>query len=111
MYDVRELRPGDVVRIVSQWPHEYNRQSTFGSMDKWLGREMTVSAVVTKDLLSKKQRPARDCFVHMIEDREEFCGGGWSWFPEMIDCVVTDAVPIQEHDLPSDDTLSSFLYG
>lgn len=108
MYDVRELQPGDVVRIVDAWPVEYNRQASGGAMDKWLGHEMTVKSTIVTN--GDRARPMRDCVAFMVEDDGEFCGDGWSWLPEMIECVVSYADQ-QEYTNPSDDAFFSFIYG
>jgi hypothetical protein len=39
-----KYKVGDKVRIVSKWTTECN-QSLIGSMDKWLGEVMTISAI------------------------------------------------------------------
>lgn len=70
--EFENLKPGDKVRIVSEktgvnW-------NILGSMDKWLGKIMTVRKNVGNIVLMK-------------EDAEEY-DVGWRWHPEMIDCVV-----------------------
>lgn len=44
MVDIKQLKLGDKVRIVSKWNEDTN-QDIFGSMDKYLGTIMTVCSV------------------------------------------------------------------
>lgn len=73
------LQIGDVVKIVEQWVPTATgarRWNSDGGMDKWLGKTMTV----------RTRFPGE---VQMLEDQDEFCGG-WHWYPEMIECIVSE---------------------
>lgn len=91
--EMRSLKVGDVVRIVSGWPLN-GRQNHSGLMDKYLGTEMTVREISQfKDM------------VYMAEDVGDIHHpSGWTWFPEMIECVVSD----DDSEKPGD--LESFLF-
>lgn len=70
--EFENLKPGYKVRIVSEKTGVH--WNILGSMDKWLGKVMTVRKNFGK-------------IVIMEEDAKENYGGWW-WYPEMIDCVV-----------------------
>lgn len=74
------LKPGDKVRIVKKKTGK--KWNDKGLMDKWLGKVMTVRG--------KDKNFCGVVFLSMEEDRKEYLGGGWSWFPEMIECKVED---------------------
>ena len=74
------LKPGDKVRIAKEKTGDsWNRG---GEMDKWLGEVMTVRG--------KDKSFFGEVFLSMEEDRKEYCGDGWSWYRDMIDCKVED---------------------
>ena len=66
------LKPGDKVVIVSEWKDPVDGwQNHAGKMDHWLGQVMTIRSIDgTK--------------AWMTEDKEEYCGSGWSWAPSLI---------------------------
>jgi len=66
-----KYKPGDRVRIVSMWmPGSfYNHE---GQMDHWLGKVMTIREL---DGIGT---------YRMCEDKNEYGGEGWFWFPNMI---------------------------
>lgn len=69
-----EINVGDRVMITDKWITSESgrfRWNESGLMDHHLGTVMTV------------REKYRD-FLEMVEDQEEFMGGGWNWFPEMI---------------------------
>lgn len=71
-------KPGDRVRIVEKWGPGCH-QAPDGSMDKWLGKVMTVRGV------HKTDGPAM--WYKMIEDKREYNGNdtpGWNWCPAAI---------------------------
>ena len=101
MDNIDLLHPGEHVRIVSEWPPN-GRQNGAGKMDKWLGQIMTVREV-------NIGRAGRHTLLKMVEDAMEFrnsAGDGWSWFPEMIECVIDDDCG---DAIASDSELSDFL--
>ena len=56
---------GDKVLIVDKFTQECD-VATSGSMDKWLGKVMTIKVVVNRGIYK------------MVEDEKEYCGG-WFW--------------------------------
>lgn len=85
--DFCRLRIGDTVKVVDKWVIDANTPRRFnssGHMDKWLGKTLTVSAV----LLSH---------VQCAED-----GGKWAWYPELLDGLV---VPPEFPEPEADDLL------
>lgn len=93
---VRQLVPGDQVKIVDEWVEGCNENSD-GDMDKWLGEVMTVRSVEDDEYDGP--------IVHMEEDIEELFGCGWSWFPPAIEDVI-EAPPLSE---PTQRQLEDFL--
>lgn len=88
--DIKEfckLKVGDKVRIVSE--KTSNGWNSYGLMDKWLGKVMTVRGT---SWIGN---------VKMVEDKNEgIYGTGWEWAADMIECKVTDTEPqptIVEH--------------
>lgn len=79
MVDTKTLKPGDRVRIVDRWPADGSaRQNSYGGMDKWLGRVMTVRSLAD-----------RDGAIKMVDDkREEIKRDGWYWYPAAIAYVM-----------------------
>lgn len=78
----KKLKVGDKVCIAKKkqgfvWNSD-------GKMDKWLGKVMTIREL------------GMNC-VLMEEDKKEYYGNGWNWFPEMIECVVSEYPTITEH--------------
>lgn len=78
MVQISDLYPGIRVQIVSKrngglWNLE-------GKMDHWLGQCMTVRSI------SRSTE-----YMRMEEDQNEHNRNGWSWYPEMIECIVEDA--------------------
>lgn len=65
-----KYKVGDKVLIVSKWVPGCN-QNYDGAMDKWLGKVMTI-------------REAYGAYYRMKEDRAEFEGHGWAWYPAAI---------------------------
>ncbi len=70
---------GDRVRIVKEWNKD-TCQSIFGSMDKWLGKVMTIKRVVDSYGFGVYQ---------MVEDQNE-CPGGWFWNEACIAGLATE---------------------
>jgi hypothetical protein len=71
--DFNNLKVGDRVRITDK---KYGTHwNSDGNMDKWLGKVMTVCGF-SRFLGVNRAK--------MIEDKNEHCGGGWFWYPEMI---------------------------
>lgn len=64
-----KYKVGDKVRIVAEWGDGCG-QNSFGLMDKWLGKVMTI-----KKLLTNCGKLAYE----MEEDQEENYGLGWHW--------------------------------
>lgn len=78
MVDIRNLYPGDKVKIVDEWC-EGCGQSFGGEMDIYLGSIMTVREVIEGE------------WVRMIEDEEDVnFYGGWYWYPAAIDYVIEE---------------------
>ena len=76
MVDVKTLKPGDRVQITAT--RVGTRWNNHGKMDKYLGMVMTVRKRYTES-------------VSMEEDQVDGGRlGGWSWFPEMMECVIHD---------------------
>ena len=63
-----KYRVGDKVRIVSEW-NEKTNESVFGSMDKWLGKVMTIRRI--DNTFGK--------FVYKMEEDKNECISGWAW--------------------------------
>ena len=53
-------KPGDVVKIVDKWT-PFTSENSYGLMDKWLGKEMTI-------------KECHDWYYVMKEDN-----GRWAW--------------------------------
>lgn len=71
-------KPGDRVRIVEKWGAGCN-QAPDGSMDKWLGKVMTIRGVY------KTSGSVR--WYKMVEDEREYNDNaepGWDWLPAAI---------------------------
>lgn len=68
---------GDRVRIVSSKETSVGWNSD-GLMDKWLGKVMTI-------------RNIQGDAYKMIEDKGEFCRGGWFWFENMIEGLADNS--------------------
>lgn len=78
MVDLKELKPGDRVRIVNEWTNDC-MQAISGAMDHWLGRVMTVGTV-------------NSAYATMIEDAGECSSqynGHWYWTAQAIDSIVS----------------------
>lgn len=87
MVDLKELKPGDRVKIVDEWT-DMCMASSLGEMDHWLGKVMTVRSV-------------NSVYAMMIEDEGECEGqyeGHWYWFEPAIDCIVSRSVGSEAHD-------------
>lgn len=74
------LKPGDKVRIVKE--KRGDNWNLDGKMDKWLGKVMTVRG--------EQKALGGEVYLLMKEDKDEFDGYGWHWYPEMIKCKVED---------------------
>lgn len=72
----KKYEVGDKVLIVSEWVKGC-RENPDGEMDKWLGKVMTIRAI-------------KDDRYLMMEDKHEFTGRGWYWFPPSIIGKVID---------------------
>ena len=97
MIRISDLHYGDKVRIVSKW-NKHGTQNSAGRMDKWLGQIMTVDRIHTDyGYVSMRE----DCGEREAGDAEE----GWAWFPDLIDCVVSEA----KIDTASDADLMEFI--
>lgn len=70
-----KYKVGDKVRIVSK--KTGGSWNSNGEMDKWLGKVMTIRAAVAG-------------VYKMMEDDEEFGGGGWFWHEHMIAGLATE---------------------
>jgi hypothetical protein len=106
MVPIADLCVGDRVKIVDAWPVSgpaYGRETYDGGMDHWLGQVVTIRSVSinpdTDDPYSVETR------AKIEEDRNEYVGDGWFWFPEMIECIVED----EPEFLPSDQSLDSLF--
>ena len=97
---VNFLRPGDKVRIVSEWDWDGKcGQNLSGLMDRWLGQIMTVREVYEDDW----------CF--MEEDKDTIHvneKGGWAWNRYCIEEIVTDD-HLDEIDAVSNDDYMGVL--
>lgn len=76
MIDLNDLHIGDSVKIIDKWPG-FIGQNNAGKMDKYLGKIVTVSAIVY------------DGF-RISEDDYENYGAKWLFFPEMVDYILSD---------------------
>ena len=63
-----KYKVGDKVRIVSEW-NEKTMEAAFGSMDKWLGKVMTIRQI--DNTLGK--------FVYKMEEDKNEGASGWAW--------------------------------
>ena len=63
-----KYKVGDKVRIVSEW-NEKTMEDAFGSMDKWLGKVMTIRKI--DNMLGK--------FVYKMEEDKNEGDSGWAW--------------------------------
>ena len=88
------LRPGDRVRIVSEWG-EHTCENSMGLMDKWLGQIMTVREVLDRHNVGMEED---------IGDRD-VSGRGWWWNRFCIEEIVEE----REVELASDDELAALL--
>lgn len=70
-----KYKVGDKVRIVDKWPEGDESHNYLGKMDHWLGKEMTIRAVLSDG-------------YRMIEDQEEHLNG-WYWAPQHIAGLAT----------------------
>lgn len=89
MVDISSLNPGDQVKIVDRWVKSADgimKWNELGRMDKYLGTMMTVVGFADEDCDS----------LRMAEDQ-----GDWWWYPEMLDCVVSqeELIPASETEL------------
>lgn len=80
--EFKKLKVGDKVQIVKSKGNYTRMWNSDGDMDKWLGKVMTVRAVGISIFDVKKP------YISMEEDKNEACGDGWWWFPEMIEKKV-----------------------
>ena len=74
--EFKKLKVGDKVKIVDKKTGEY--WSRGGEMDRWLGKTMTIRAIVEPGI------------ALMLED-------GWYWHPHMIDRKVVEPATIEMH--------------
>jgi len=89
----QNLKPGDSVLIVDEWDLDgLCKENSFGEMDHWLGKKMTVKSAAYND----GDNPT----VQMEEDSEEgIFGHGWYWNRFCIKKVViatSDIVGLEE---------------
>ena len=63
-----KYKVGDKVRIVSEW-NEKTMEAAFGSMDKWLGKVMTIRRI--DNIFGK--------FVYKMEEDKNEGASGWAW--------------------------------
>ena len=113
MLDVCSLKPGDVVQIVEAWPGDVG-QSAIGSMDRWLGRRMTVRALHFDGCFQRSLGRSNVPHVHMEEDHDVCGGSGWSWNDYMIEYVVSyadgrSAIP-EENPQDINDMITDLLF-
>jgi hypothetical protein len=83
-----KYKVGDKVRIVSKWVPGC-RENSFGSMNKWLGKVMTIRKI---DGMAYK----------MVEDETEGNGEGWFWYEPAIEVLVS-RVSFTKADLKNGD--------
>lgn len=92
--DIKEfekLKVGDKVKIVDEKTGK--AWSPSGKMNRWLGKIMTIRDI------------AGSGTVRMREDVGENCGGGWYWYPHMIDCKVDEPATIEMHIIRGNKTV------
>lgn len=82
--EFKKLKVGDKVKIVDKKTGEY--WSRGGEMDRWLGKTMTIRAIVEPGI------------ARMLED-------GWYWHPHMIDRKVVEPATIEMHIIRGNKTV------
>lgn len=95
MVNIEELHVGDKVRIVSEWNPDCH-QSRYGSMDKYLGKIVTIKNICLKPTMSFP--------VHVRIEEDD---GLWSWVGAAIECVIADDCP--DFDIEDKDKFLAFL--
>ena len=97
MVEISELKPGMRVKIVDHWVPGCC-ENPDGAMDHWLGKIVTVLGANYPDDMYGPS-------VKIVEDRAEWFGNGWCWFPKAIDYIVTDneLLPRDEDFSPASD--------
>ena len=89
--EFKKLKVGDKVKIVDEKTGK--AWSPRGEMDRWLGKIMTIRDI------------AGPGTVRMREDVGEYGGGGWYWYPHMIDCKVDEPATIEMHIIRGNKTI------
>ena len=82
--EFKKLKVGDKVRIITKVPSGIcsDAWNNMGGMDKWLGKIMTIRGFT------------RTGIARMVEDKTEYNGNGWFWYPEVIAYKVDDHQPV-----------------
>ena len=88
--EFKKLKVGDKVKIVDEKTGK--AWSPSGKMNRWLGKIMTI------------RDTAGSGTVRMREDVGEY-GGGWYWYPHMIDCKVDEPATIEMHIIRGNKTI------
>lgn len=89
--EFKKLKVGDKVKIVDEKTGK--AWSPSGKMDRWLGKIMTIRDIAGSGI------------VRMREDVGEYDGGGWYWYPHMIDCKVDEPATIEMHIIRGNKTI------
>lgn len=89
--EIKKLKVGDKVKIVDEKTGK--AWSPSGKMDRWLGKIMTIRDIAGSGI------------VRMREDVGEYGGGGWYWYPHMIDCKVDEPATIEMHIIRGNKTI------
>ncbi len=79
MVPLKDLKEGMKVKIVDKWVPGCC-QNTYGRMDHWLGKVVTIWGVC-------------DSYAEIKEDLVDR-PGGWAWFPAAIDHIVHGEEPL-----------------
>lgn len=97
------LSPGDTVKLVDNWDGVKSSFNINGEMDKWLGKYLTVEAVVYDPGNIEWYITVREDYG----DGPEYQGGHWCWYADMIDMEVPDA----EYEIAGKNDIIKFLFG
>ena len=96
MVPLKDLKEGMKVKIVDKWVPGCC-QNTYGRMDHWLGKVVTIWHV-------------NDSYAEIKEDSVDR-PGGWAWAPESFDCIVADDEQLSDTEFSpaSDDVFQSLF--
>ena len=86
---MHKYKIGDKVPIVKK---RVNGMNTHGKMDHWLGKYMTVRALLDPSFCSSFG-------YKMEEDRHEMYNDGWDWYENMIDHEATELLNKKENQV------------